>query len=157
MLHKYYKMTNDDRRCGGFQYELYKTYIHTGEMITKDRTTTGFHCVENPLIYLLISERYTRLFEVMVGPVIVPSQDLLISDTMTMIREIEGVEKDELLTGTITCSKGITYRFKNGKLHSENDLPAVEEPDGTKSWYVQNIRHRGDDKPEIEFDDGAKF
>jgi hypothetical protein len=44
----------------------------------------------------------------------------------------------------------------NGKLHRNNDLPAVEFADGTKKWYVNGKLHRDNDLPAVEFADGNK-
>jgi hypothetical protein len=52
------------------------------------------------------------------------------------------------------------YQFVNGKLHSENDLPAIQEIDkfGIKYnyWYYNGILHRSD-RPAIESSDGMKI
>ena len=38
---------------------------------------------------------------------------------------------------------------KNGKLHRDDDLPAVIHSDGTKEWWFNGLRHRGNDQPAI--------
>ena len=52
------------------------------------------------------------------------------------------------------------YRFADGKLHSENDLPAIQETDkfGIKHnyWYDYGILHRKNG-PAIELSDGTKI
>ena len=48
-----------------------------------------------------------------------------------------------------------TVWFFNGKLHRENDLPAVEYINGHKEWYLNDERHR-EDGAAIEWDDGNK-
>ena len=35
----------------------------------------------------------------------------------------------------------------NGKLHRENDQPAVIKVDGTKKWCINGERHRDNDQP----------
>ena len=47
-----------------------------------------------------------------------------------------------------------TRYYLNGKLHRE-DGPAVEYPDGTKSWYLNGKLHRTDG-PAIEYANGTK-
>jgi hypothetical protein len=37
---------------------------------------------------------------------------------------------------------GTIHTFKDDKLHSYNDLPAVEYADGTKYWYKNGEIHR---------------
>lgn len=38
---------------------------------------------------------------------------------------------------------GITCRYR-GQLHSRNDKPAIEYPDGSKYWYKDGVMHRED-------------
>jgi len=45
--------------------------------------------------------------------------------------------------------------YLNGKLHRE-DGPAIEQADGTKEWYLNGQRHR-EDGPAYEYADGSKF
>jgi hypothetical protein len=45
---------------------------------------------------------------------------------------------------------------KNGQLHRDNDLPAVEWAYGDKTWYVNGKVHRGNDLPAIEYAHGTK-
>lgn len=54
----------------------------------------------------------------------------------------------------LTFSKEEWYRF--GKLHRDNDLPAVCFADGTRDWYQFGQRHRDEDKPAIEDSFGCK-
>jgi len=51
-----------------------------------------------------------------------------------------------------------TKRWKNedGKLHRDNDLPAVETLDGSKYWYKNGKLHRENGLPAIEFFDGEE-
>ena len=44
----------------------------------------------------------------------------------------------------------------NGKLHRENDLPAVEWANGGKEWRVNGKLHRENGSPAIECADGSK-
>ena len=44
----------------------------------------------------------------------------------------------------------------NGKLHRDNDLPAVEYADGTKQWWLNGELHRDNDLPAVEYADGTK-
>ena len=47
--------------------------------------------------------------------------------------------------------------YLNGKLHRENDLPAIESTDGDKFWYINGKYHREDGLPAVEYADGDKF
>ena len=46
--------------------------------------------------------------------------------------------------------------YHNGKLHRDNDLPAIESTKEDKEWYVNGQRHRDNDLPAIEGEDGTK-
>ena len=45
---------------------------------------------------------------------------------------------------------------RDGELHRDNDLPAIEFANGTKVWYLNDKLHRSDG-PAIERADGTKF
>ena len=44
----------------------------------------------------------------------------------------------------------------NGKLHRDNDLPAVEWKNGEKEWYKNGVKHRDNNLPAVEYFDGHK-
>lgn len=46
--------------------------------------------------------------------------------------------------------------YKNGKLHRDDDLPAIEYTDGHKMWYKNDEIHRDGDLPAIEYANGSK-
>jgi len=46
--------------------------------------------------------------------------------------------------------------FKNGKLHRDNDKPAVIWSDGEKNWHKDGPLHRDGDKPAVIQANGAK-
>jgi len=41
---------------------------------------------------------------------------------------------------TITYPNRTKKWYQNGKLHRDNDLPAVTYPNGTKKWYQNGIK-----------------
>jgi len=43
---------------------------------------------------------------------------------------------------------------KDGKLHRDNYLPAVEMTNGHKAWYINGVRHRGNG-PAVEYANGS--
>jgi hypothetical protein len=45
----------------------------------------------------------------------------------------------------------------NGKLHRNNDLPAIEYANGDKEWYINGKLSRNNDLPAIEYANGTKF
>ena len=61
-------------------------------------------------------------------------------------------------TTTVQISEGIELKiyqdvtqewYKDGKLHRDNDQPAIIYADGTKFWYKEGKYHREDDQPAI--------
>jgi hypothetical protein len=47
--------------------------------------------------------------------------------------------------------------YRDDKLHSYNDEPAVTYEDGSKFWYQDGKRHRDNDLPAVVFSDGSKM
>jgi hypothetical protein len=60
----------------------------------------------------------------------------------------------ELLNGEFH-SNGATYRFKDGKLHSDGDNPAEITRDGDKFYYFEGLLHRDNNKPAVEYATGG--
>lgn len=52
------------------------------------------------------------------------------------------------ITKEIQLSGDEVWR-KNGKIHRDEDLPAIIHSDGTQAWYKMGKRHRDGDKPAI--------
>ena len=52
----------------------------------------------------------------------------------------------------------MSYEYRNdfGLLHRDNDLPALDYPDGEKRWYQNGKEHRDNDRPAVELPDGSK-
>jgi len=46
------------------------------------------------------------------------------------------------------------WKLPNGELHRE-DGPAIEYSNGSKEWFLNNVRHR-EDGPAVEWYDGCK-
>lgn len=53
-------------------------------------------------------------------------------------------------------SDGEQRWYKNGQIHRGNDLPAMIYPNGSKFWYFNNVPHRGNNMPAFVFSDGEK-
>ena len=53
-------------------------------------------------------------------------------------------------------SNGSKSWWQNGKLHRDNDKPAVEYSSGTKWWFQNDKLHRNNDKPAVEWSNGSK-
>jgi hypothetical protein len=65
---------------------------------------------------------------------------------------------DELNKPTEILSNGTKiWRNKEGQKHRGNDKPAIEWSDGKKSWYINGELHRDNDKPAVEYADGGKI
>ena len=62
----------------------------------------------------------------------------------------------ESMTKREVEDEGNILYYLDGKLHRENDKPAVEYSDGTKEWYRKGQLHRENDKPAVEWSDGMK-
>ncbi len=64
----------------------------------------------------------------------------------------------ELIKECMECSDGSKYQYwyKEGNLHRDEDLPAMELSNGDKHWYKEGKTHREGDKPAIEFANGIK-
>ncbi len=62
----------------------------------------------------------------------------------------------EKSTRTVNQDGDVQWRNSNGELHRDNDLPAFEGLDGSKSWYQNGKRHRDGGQPAIEWADGVK-
>ena len=45
--------------------------------------------------------------------------------------------------------------YKDGELHRDNDLPAIEHSLGNQ-WFINGERHRDNDKPAIEYTNGGR-
>lgn len=58
---------------------------------------------------------------------------------------------------TIKLANGAKQWWVNGKLHRDNDLPAVEWSDGGKEWWKDGGRHRDGGLPAAERANGDKF
>ncbi len=63
----------------------------------------------------------------------------------------------KIKNGLIVDSEGNKIWYKNGKLHRNKDLPAVEYANGNKYWYKNGELHRDNDKPAVEGNNGYKF
>ena len=149
----HYKLIPEDMICHGHKYELGKTYHHDKELVL---CQSGFHCSENPLHCLDFYSPDSRLFEVKIGSKCIKGRNKVVTDEITLLREITGEEKNTLLTGNFFSIQKYQVWYKNGKRHREGDLPAIEYLGGRKEWYQNGQLHREGDLPAIENYDGTK-
>ena len=61
----------------------------------------------------------------------------------------------EIKNGRYIEAYGTIAWYKNGQLHREDDLPAIEAFNGTKKWYFQGQLHRVN-KHAVEYYNGDK-
>lgn len=59
-------------------------------------------------------------------------------------------------TGIAEYPNGSKYWFLNGKIHRNNDLPAIENANGSKYWHLNGRLHK-ETGPAIEFVNGNKY
>jgi hypothetical protein len=52
--------------------------------------------------------------------------------------------------------KGNICYYKDGELHRDNDLPAVEWDNETKFWYQNGLKHRDNDLPAAVYSNGDR-
>jgi hypothetical protein len=65
---------------------------------------------------------------------------------MILIKKQETIEdleyiNNELADGMYIDSNGDIYWYKNGKLHNENDKPAIIQNDGYKLWFKKGKQY----------------
>lgn len=58
----------------------------------------------------------------------------------------------------LECANGDKLWYRNGKLHREGDRPAIEHANGNKWWYHNGELHRDNDLPAFtNIEDGTKY
>lgn len=50
-----------------------------------------------------------------------------------------------------------TIHYLNNRRHRDDDLPAVESDDGGKQWWRNGVRHRDNDKHAVILGNGTKY
>lgn len=140
----YYKIFKPNLSCQGFRFVIGKTYRAKRRIIMCEN---GFHCCNQAIECLKYYKPPYRLCEVSIGSENYTEGDKTVTREITIVREIVDDEFKSLLTGHVTNFDGVKYWYKDGLLHRENDLPAIECPCGHKEWYIQGKLHREDDMP----------
>ena len=54
------------------------------------------------------------------------------------------------------CRHGHQYWYRNGKLHRDNDLPAIIYSNGTCVWFQNGRKYREGDQPAAIYADGTQ-
>jgi len=68
---------------------------------------------------------------------------------VTMVRILKGNERKEACTGCFPGKRGSLEWYVRGRLHRNDDLPAVIRSDGKQSWYRHGQRHRDNGLPAV--------
>ena len=82
-----------------------------------------------------------------------------ISESTEQLKTIKVKDDSQIpndFTGIAEFPDGSKAWFLNGKVHRDNDLPAVENTSGYKGWYKNGEPHRENDLPAVEYPDGSK-
>jgi hypothetical protein len=69
---------------------------------------------------------------------------------------IEARRRARMRPHRITDNGTRLWLDSDDELHRDEDLPAVEKPDGSKEWHRHGRLHRDGDKPAIELADGGR-
>ena len=70
------------------------------------------------------------------------------------VKDYSEIPKD--FTGIAEYPDGSKEWYLNGKLHRDNDQPAIENANGSKEWRLNGELHRENDLPAIEFSNRTK-
>ena len=144
-----YKAFSSDLSCRGFKYQVGQTY----EMAPEKKIElgrSGFHFCRLPYdcrkYYPMNSKATTRYAKVEAWDTIHTKDN----SVARKIRIIEELTFDQFthLTGVFTTTNR-TIHLKEGKLHREGDLPAIEYVNGDKRYLVNGFKHR-ENKPAVE-------
>jgi len=57
----------------------------------------------------------------------------------------------------VEADRTVFWLNKQGLLHRDGGLPALEQADGTKEWYVNGRLHRGGGLPAVERASGKEW
>lgn len=147
-----YKAFNSDFTCLGFQYHVGDTYnlpLGVNPVVCK----VGFHFCKMPLD----CERFYKKgkYAEILAWNVVNNEEISCAGTIQIVREIPSKEW-ELMSGCFTTHTGTKKWYQDGKIHRDNDLPAIEYVSGRKDWYQQGKLHRVGDHPAVIYPDGFK-
>lgn len=145
----YYKAFNKDMTCRAFQYIVGETYSIKEDPVMCEK---GFHCCANILNCLeYYSVHNSRFCEVEIGPISITMKGKTVTNQITIVRELNGEELESMLSGFALFSDDSLRWFCKGKLHRENDLPAVIRTNCDSEWWSNGLLHRRGDKPAIDY------
>ena len=146
----FYKTSDPNTVIGfnEFKFKLNTVYNIKGDL---EFCKNGFHFCEMPLdldIYYTPSPNIIYGLVEILGDV---KHDTIYHKSITnRIRLIKTLTRSQLLEyckGIFKTQVGDIFHFKNYKLHSNNDIPAIHRVSGELIWYKDGLIHRDDDKP----------
>jgi len=79
-----------------------------------------------------------------------------IGPVMTIIRILTSEEKHACGTGVVFRPNGVQEWYKDGKLHRDDDLPAVIRTNGKREWYRLGKLHRDNNLPAVVYADESR-
>jgi hypothetical protein len=131
-----------------FRFKVNTIYNISGEL---EFCKNGFHFCEMPLD---VDICYTPAQNIIYGLVEIlgdVKHDIIHHKSITnKIRLIKTLSRSQLLEyckGIFRTHVGDVFHFKNNKLHSNNDIPAIYRVSGEMIWYKDGMIHRNNDKP----------
>jgi hypothetical protein len=63
---------------------------------------------------------------------------------------------NEIANGIYINDDGDIFWYKEGKLHRDDDKPAIMCNNNYKAWYKDGLLHRDGDQPAVLYGDGDK-
>jgi hypothetical protein len=131
-----------DLTCRTFQFKVGETYHHEGEVIA---CKSGFHfCKELKDVFQYYS--YAVYCRVVGSGKVHTEEDKTVAETIHIV---------ELLQGRFE-SGGHVFYFDKGRLHRDEDLPAMELAGGSKIFCQNGVRHRDYNLPAEVWADGTR-
>lgn len=138
-----YKGFDNYMYCMGFKYEVGKTYKMPHDQIKL--CANGFHFCRYPIDVLYYNNIYA---EIEANDIIIESNNKCVTNCITIRKIITMDELLNIMPDHIIRINMSEEWYKNGKLHRDNDLPAVI--DGVnKKWYKYGKLHRDNDLPAV--------
>lgn len=151
-----YKAFNSDMTCLKQKYEIGKTYTMDKNELCMCKK--GFHFCRYPIDVLLYYPNSVMFAIINADDCVIESFDNCVTNHITIIKMIT---KDELLQQMPTMIIRMNdwhELYKNGLLHSDNDLPAFSDGQ-IHEWRFNGKLHRDNDLPAFieEIDDKLFF
>ena len=146
----------DLKGIDGYQYEIGKIY-ETLEPLEFNRNVFNF--CEMPIDIMIPFDKHMEIEYALIEALGSVKHDIINHKSITnKIKIIKKLDVDEILNyckdGKNKTNCGDIFYFKDKKLHSENDLPAVSRVSGNQEWYSNGIIHRNNDLPAIIYPNG---